>query len=109
MMLEGSGFNVVDLGTDVASQRFADAVRDGADVVALSALLTTTMTSMKDVVEAISWSGLRDRVRIVIGGAPITAKYASEIGANGYAPGASKAVRKLQELLSVQQPETKRP
>ena len=101
MMLEGSGFNVVDLGTDVAPERFADAVREGADVVALSALLTTTMTSMKDVVEVIRRAGLRDRVRIIIGGAPITARYASEIGADGYAPDASKAVRKVQELLSV--------
>ena len=70
-------------------------------MVALSALLTTTMTSMKDVVEVIRRAGLRDRVRIIIGGAPITARYASEIGADGYAPDASKAVRKVQELLSV--------
>jgi 5-methyltetrahydrofolate--homocysteine methyltransferase len=101
MMLKGSGFNVVDLGTDVAPERFAEAVREGADVVALSALLTTTMTSMKAVVEAITRAGLRDRVHIIIGGAPITARYASEIGADGYAPDATKAVRKVKELLSV--------
>ncbi len=104
MMLEGSGFEVVDLGTDVPPERFIDAIRAGADVVAMSALLTTTMTSMKDVVEAISLAGLRDRVRIIIGGAPITARYASEIGADGYAPDASKAVRKVRELLAVQSP-----
>ena len=100
MMLEGSGFEVVDLGTDVPPERFVDAIRDGADVVAMSALLTTTMTSMKAVVEAISLAGLRDRVRIVVGGAPITAAYAGEIGADGYAADASKAVRKVDEVLS---------
>ena len=101
MMLEGSGFEVVDLGTDVAPERFVDAIRAGADVVAMSALLTTTMTSMQDVVEAISVAGLRDQVRIIVGGAPITAKYAAQIGADGYAPDASKAVRKVRELLTV--------
>ena len=101
MMLKGSGFEVVDLGTDVTPERFIDAIRAGADVVAMSALLTTTMTSMKDVVEAITLAGLRDRVRIIVGGAPITAKYAAEIGADGYAPDASKAVRKVHELLTV--------
>ncbi len=101
MMLKGSGFEVVDLGTDVAPERFIDAIRAGADVVAMSALLTTTMTSMKDVVEAITVVGLRDQVRIIVGGAPITAKYAAEIGADGYAPDASKAVRKVRELLTV--------
>jgi len=101
MMLEGSGFEVVDLGTDVPPEGFIDAIRAGADVVAMSALLTTTMTSMKDVVEAITVAGLRDQVRIIVGGAPITAKYAAQIGADGYAPDASKAVRKVRELLTV--------
>jgi 5-methyltetrahydrofolate--homocysteine methyltransferase len=101
MMLEGSGFEVVDLGTDVSPERFIDAIRAGADVVAMSALLTTTMTGMKDIVEAIGAAGLRDKVRIIVGGAPITARYAAEIGADGYAPDASKAVRKVRELLAV--------
>ena len=101
MMLEGSGFEVVDLGTDVPPEHFIDAIRAGADVVAMSALLTTTMTSMQDVVEAITAAGLRDQVRIIAGGAPITAKYAAQIGADGYAPDASKAVRKVRELLTV--------
>jgi len=101
MMLEGSGFEVVDLGTDVPPERFIDAIRAGADVVAMSALLTTTMTSMKDVVDAIGTAGLRDKVRIIVGGAPITARYAAEIGADGYAPDAPKAVRKVRELLTV--------
>jgi 5-methyltetrahydrofolate--homocysteine methyltransferase len=99
MMLQGSGFEVVDLGTDVEPERFVQAVRAGADVVAMSALLTTTMTSMREVVEAISDAGLRDKVRIVVGGAPLTAAYASEIGADGYASDASKAVRKVREVL----------
>jgi len=101
MMLEGSGFEVVDLGTDVPPERFIDAIRAGADVVGMSALLTTTMTSMKDVVDAITAAGLRDQVRVIVGGAPITAKYAAQIGADGYAPDASKAVRKVHELLTV--------
>ncbi len=101
MMLAGSGFEVVDLGTDVPPERFIDAIRAGADVVGMSALLTTTMTSMKDVVDAITAAGLRDQVRIIVGGAPITAKYAAQIGADGYAPDASKAVRKVRELLAV--------
>jgi 5-methyltetrahydrofolate--homocysteine methyltransferase len=100
MMLEGSGFEVNDLGTDVPPESFIDAVRSGADVLAMSALLTTTMTSMKEVVEAISRAGLRDRVRIIVGGAPLTSAYASEIGADAYAPDASKAVRKVHELLA---------
>ncbi|HTV12548.1 MAG TPA: corrinoid protein [Acidimicrobiales bacterium] len=99
MMLEGSGFTVVDLGTDVPVERFADAVRSGADVVAMSALLTTTMTNMRAVVDALKEAGLRDHVRIIVGGAPITARYAEEIGADGYAADAPKAVRKVKELL----------
>lgn len=100
MMLEGSGFEVVDLGTDVPAERFIDAIRAGANVVGMSALLTTTMTGMREVVDAISVAGLRDQVRIIVGGAPITARYAAEIGADGYAPDASKAVRKVRELLT---------
>jgi 5-methyltetrahydrofolate--homocysteine methyltransferase len=101
MMLEGSGYNVVDLGADVPPERFVEAVRDGAQVVAMSALLTTTMTNMKAVVEAITEAGLRDQVRIIVGGAPITDRYAAEIGADGYSADASKAVRKVAELLAV--------
>ncbi|HMK96224.1 MAG TPA: corrinoid protein [Acidimicrobiales bacterium] len=100
LMLEGAGFAVVDLGTDVAPERFIDAVRAGAEVVAMSALLTTTMPNMKAVVEAIKAEGLRDQVRIIIGGAPITSRYAEQIGADGYAPDAAKAVRAVKELLA---------
>lgn len=104
MMLEGSGFEVVDLGTDVPADRFIDAIRAGANVVGMSALLTTTMTGMREVVDAISAAGLRDKVQIIVGGAPITAKFAAEIGADGYAPDASKAVRKVRELLTASAP-----
>jgi 5-methyltetrahydrofolate--homocysteine methyltransferase len=101
IMLEGSGFEVVNLGADVSPERFVEAARAGVDVVAISALLTTTMTNMKAVVEALGQAGLREKVQVIVGGAPITATFASEIGADGYAPDASKAVRKVRELLAV--------
>jgi 5-methyltetrahydrofolate--homocysteine methyltransferase len=99
MMLQGSGFEIDDLGADVYPERFVQAIRDGAEVIGMSALLTTTMTNMREVVEAIGDAGLRDRVAIVVGGAPITQVYADEIGADGYARDASKAVRLVQEVL----------
>ena len=99
MMLEGAGFEIVDLGTDVGPMAFAEAVREGADVVGMSALLTTTMNNMKDVIEAIDDMGMRDKVKIVIGGAPVTDDFASEIGADAFAPDASSAVRKVKALL----------
>jgi methylmalonyl-CoA mutase cobalamin-binding subunit len=92
MMLEGSGYEIVDLGVDVLADKFIQAIRDGADVVAMSALLTTTMTDVQLAIEAIKEAGLRDQVRIIIGGAPITKSYADEIGADGYAEDASSAV-----------------
>ncbi|MGC8627030.1 MAG: corrinoid protein [Acidimicrobiales bacterium] len=101
IMLEGSGFKVLNLGTDVSPERFVEAARAGADVVAMSALLTTTMLNMKAVIEALREAGLRDKVRVVVGGAPITQSFADQIGADGYAPDASKAVRKVKELLGV--------
>jgi len=99
MMLEGSGFEVDDLGTDVYPDQFVEAARNGAQVVALSALLTTTMTNMREVIEAMRGAGLRDRVRVVVGGAPITAEFAEEIGADGYAKDAPAAVRLVQRVL----------
>jgi 5-methyltetrahydrofolate--homocysteine methyltransferase len=101
MMLEGSGYEIVDLGVDVPAEKFIQAIRDGANVVAMSALLTTTMTNMQSTIEAIRQAGLRDQVRIVIGGAPITKSYADEIGADGYAEDASSAVRLVKEVLAV--------
>jgi 5-methyltetrahydrofolate--homocysteine methyltransferase len=101
MMLEGSGFEIMDLGIDVPPEKFVDAVRGGAQVVALSALLTTTMPNMKNVVDAIQQAGLRGQTRIIIGGAPVNQAYAEQIGADGYAPDASSAVRKVRELVGV--------
>jgi 5-methyltetrahydrofolate--homocysteine methyltransferase len=102
MMVEGAGFKVVDLGVDVNPAKFAAAVTDqGADVLAMSALLTTTMPSMKDTIAAVEEAGLRDRVKVIIGGAPVTQNYADEIGADGYAPDAASAVDKLKEVLNL--------
>jgi 5-methyltetrahydrofolate--homocysteine methyltransferase len=100
MMLEGSGYEIVDLGVDVPADKFIQAIKDGATVVAMSALLTTTMTNMQAAIEAIREAGLRDQVRIIIGGAPITKDYADEIGADGYAEDASSAVRLVKEVLA---------
>lgn len=100
MMLEGAGFQVVDLGVDVSPQQFIDAAREhNAQIIGMSALLTTTMTGMKTTVEAIHASDLSDRVRILIGGAPVTQAYADEIGADGYARDAASAADKAKELL----------
>jgi 5-methyltetrahydrofolate--homocysteine methyltransferase len=101
MMLQGSGFEIEDLGVDVYPERFVQAAKDGADVLAMSALLTTTMTNMREVVEAIEQAGLREQVQIVIGGAPITHTYADEIGADGYAKTASSAVRLVRGVLGL--------
>jgi methylmalonyl-CoA mutase cobalamin-binding domain/chain len=99
MMLRGNGFEIDDLGTDVYPERFVQAIRDGAEVVAMSALLTTTMTNMRAVVEAIGEAGLREGVAVVIGGAPITQTFAEEVGADGYARDASSAVRMVEQVL----------
>jgi 5-methyltetrahydrofolate--homocysteine methyltransferase len=102
MMLQGAGFEIVDLGVDIAPAKFVEAVRQHeAQIVALSALLTTTMPAMKATVEAVEEAGLRDRVKVIIGGAPVTQRYADEIGADGYAPDANSAVRKAKELLKL--------
>jgi 5-methyltetrahydrofolate--homocysteine methyltransferase len=100
MMLEGSGYEIMDLGVDVPAEKFVQAIRDGANVVAMSALLTTTMTNMEVIITAITAAGLRDKAKILIGGAPITKAYAREIGADGYATDASSAVRMLAEVLA---------
>ncbi len=99
MMLEGAGFEVVDLGIDVPVERFIEAARSGAQIVAMSALLTTTMTNMKTVIDAMQTENVRDQVQVLIGGAPITQGYADEIGADGYAPDATSAVRVARQLL----------
>ncbi len=100
MMIEGGGFEVIDLGVDVSPQGFVDAVRENQpDIIGLSALLTTTMTNMKGVIEALEEAGLRGSVKIMIGGAPVTDAYAKEIGADGYAADAATAVDVARELM----------
>jgi 5-methyltetrahydrofolate--homocysteine methyltransferase len=102
MMLEGAGFQVNDLGVDVPAQRFVQAVREtGAGVVALSALLTTTMNSMQAVVAALKAAGLRDQVKVLVGGAAVTEAFASHIGADGFAPDAASAATCARQLLGL--------
>lgn len=100
LMLEGAGFAIRDLGTNVAPEKFVDAVRGEApDIVALSALLTTTMPAMKTTIDALREAGLRDRVKVVVGGAPVSEAYAQQIGADGYASDASRAVALVTSLV----------
>jgi corrinoid protein of di/trimethylamine methyltransferase len=101
-MLEGGGFQVVDLGVDVPPQKFIDAAKEqDGSIVAMSALLTTTMTQMKAVVKALEEAGIRKQTRVIIGGAPITQQYADEIGADGYSDNASTAVALVRKLVTV--------
>jgi 5-methyltetrahydrofolate--homocysteine methyltransferase len=103
MTLRGQNFNVVDLGIDVDPEKYVEAVKEHkAQLVGLSALLTTTMPQMKNVIEALKQAGLRESVKVMIGGAPITQSYADEIGADGYAPDAGTATDKAKELLGAQ-------
>lgn len=102
MMLEGAGFDVVDLGADVAPEKFVQAAKDtGAQIVGISTLLTTTMLGMKDVLRALEQADLRSRVKVMVGGAPVTQGFASEIGADGYGESAAEAVDKAKELLGI--------
>lgn len=99
MLLGGAGFEVIDLGTDIAPERFIEAIeREGADLLGLSALLTTTMENMRLTMQAIQSAGVRDRVKVMIGGAPVTEAFAQDIGADGYAADASRAVSLAKEL-----------
>jgi len=102
MMLEGAGFEVIDLGIDVPPEKFVQAVNEqGGDVIAMSALLTTTMTQMKTTLEALEEAGVKGKVKTLIGGAPVTQNYADEIGADGYARDAASAADKAKELLGI--------
>lgn len=102
IMIEGAGFEIIDLGVDVSPEAFVDAVRDqDVDLVGLSALLTTTMPSMKTTIEAFEEAGLRDQVKIIVGGAPVTQRYADEIGADGYGRDAAAAANLAKQLLGV--------
>jgi 5-methyltetrahydrofolate--homocysteine methyltransferase len=100
MMLQGAGFEVVDLGTDVPPEKFVAEVQSGnVDLISLSALLTTTMPSMADTIRALQTAGVRDKVKVIVGGAPVTESYATQIGADGYGPDASVAVRLAKSLV----------
>jgi 5-methyltetrahydrofolate--homocysteine methyltransferase len=102
MMMEGAGFEVMDLGVDVKPQQFVQAVQDrGAKIVALSALLTTTMPAMRETISALQDAGSRADIKVMIGGAPVTQNYADEIGADGYSSDAASAVDKAKELLGI--------
>jgi corrinoid protein of di/trimethylamine methyltransferase len=99
-MFEGGGFKVVDLGVDVSPLKFVEAAKEeDGSIVALSALLTTTMTQMKLVVQELKAAGLREKTKVIIGGAPITQQYADEIGADGYSDNASGAVGLVRKLV----------
>ena len=100
MMLEGSAFEIIDLGTDVSPEKFVQAVQEHhPNIVALSALLTTTMPNMESTIKALKAAGLRDQVKVIIGGAPVTEQYAHEIGADGYGADASRAVSIARSLV----------
>jgi 5-methyltetrahydrofolate--homocysteine methyltransferase len=99
-MLEGGGFDVIDLGADVSPERFVDAVENkGANLICLSALLTVTMPSMRTTIEALERAGVRDRVKVIIGGAPVTAQYARDIRADAYGESANAAVAMARQLV----------
>jgi 5-methyltetrahydrofolate--homocysteine methyltransferase len=100
MMMEGAGFEIIDLGTDVKPEDFVAAVRnEGAALLGMSALLTTTMPSMQTTIEALVEAGLRDKVKVMVGGAPVTASFAEKIGADAYAPDAASAVDTARSLV----------
>jgi 5-methyltetrahydrofolate--homocysteine methyltransferase len=101
MMLESAGFQVVDLGVDTPTERFVEAAASGAQIVGMSALITTTMPAMKEVIAALASADLRDKVQVIIGGAPTTHAYAADIGADAYAPDAGGAVRVAKGLIGL--------
>lgn len=102
MLLEGAGFEVIDLGIDIPKELFIKATREkNPQLLALSALLTTTMPRMKEVIDILEREGLREQVKVIIGGAPVTQQYADEIGADGYAPDAASAASKARGILEI--------
>lgn len=101
LMLEGAGFEVIDLGVDVSPEKFVEAAKNGAQVIGLSALLTTTMPSIRNTMDALVEAGVRDSVKVVIGGAPVTTAYAEQVGADAFAPDAANAVRTVKALLNL--------
>lgn len=101
MMLTGAGFQVVDIGRDIPAERFVQVAREEqAQVVAMSALLTTTMPEMKVTIDALKAEGLREKVKVIVGGAPVSPEYAAQIGADGYARDAASAMDKVRELVA---------
>ena len=100
MMMEGAGYKVMDLGVDVTPEKFVQAVKDGAQIIGMSALLTTTMPSMKTSIDALKAAGVRDKVKVMVGGAPLTREYADQIGADGYAQDAATAVDVAKQLCA---------
>ncbi|MDR9756711.1 MAG: corrinoid protein [Thermoanaerobacterales bacterium] len=101
MMLESSGFEVINLGIDLSPSQFVEAIKEHKpDIVGLSALLTNTLPFMKDTIDAIEEAGLRDQVKVIIGGAPVTQEYADKIGADGYAPEAASAAELCKKLVA---------
>ncbi len=102
MMLEGGGFRVLDVGVNVSPEKFMESVqKEGAAILAMSSLLSTTMPYLKTTIEALKSNGMRDKVKILVGGAPVTKEYAKEIGADGYASDAARAVDEARELLGI--------
>ncbi|MBI4595448.1 MAG: corrinoid protein [Candidatus Tectomicrobia bacterium] len=100
MMLAGAGFEVIDLGTDISPQRFVQAVKDESpQLIGISSLMTTTMPAMKETIDHLKNAGLRDKVKVIIGGAPVTQDFAMEIGADGYAPDGAKGIDLAKELI----------
>lgn len=101
-MLEGCGFNVVNIGSDVSCEKFVEKVKEhNADILCMSALLTTTMVYMKTVIEALENAGLRSKIKIMVGGAPINEKFATSVGADGYSPNANAAVALAKQLVNI--------
>jgi len=102
MMLEGAGFTITDLGVDISPEKFVEKTREvEPDIIGLSALLSTTMPAMGLTIEALQKAGLRDKVKVIIGGAPVTEKYAQQINADSYAPDAGSAVNKAKAMLGI--------
>jgi 5-methyltetrahydrofolate--homocysteine methyltransferase len=101
MMMEGAGFEIVDLGTDVSPEKFINAIHEHQpEIIAMSALLTTTMPNMVTTIQALKEAGVRDQVKVLIGGAPVTENYARQIGADGFATDASRAVNVAKSLIT---------
>lgn len=101
MMIESAGFKVVNLGVDKSPQEFVQAVKEhNPDILAMSALLTTTMMNMKETIDALKEEGLRDKVKVIVGGAPVSQSFADEIGADGYAPDAASAAELCKNLVN---------